>query len=235
MPITTYSPQVRHQAYDLISQAFNRFTASQMPKPAAASGSTGDESGIQSSGGPADPSLQTSGNQPAPTAQGNPQPNFFNRQQPGPVWQAPDGFGGPQGGGGQGQPGGGTPLGQGGQGGMGNLAQLLALLGPLQSGQGFLPGIMGGQQGYQKPGMFPSLLQQQASQYGNPQQGPLAALFQQGSYSGSPAAGFGGFQGNMNQIGLNPQVRSEALAYILQQLAMGGMPQGAPQQPRAGS
>jgi len=237
MPLTTYSPQVRHEGYDLINQAFNRFVTSQMPKPVAPIGPGDQAGGLQTSGGQqtgintsGQPGFQTSGQQPQQQPQGNPQPNFFNRNQPGPVHQNPDGFG--VGGGGQGvgqgQPGG-SPLGQGGQGGFGGLGQLLALLGPLQSGQGFLPSLFGGQQGYQKPAMFPSLLQEQAGQYGNPQQGPLAELFNPQSYSGSAMAGMAGPRnwggGNPNAVALNPQVRSEALSYILQQLAMSGMPQ----------
>lgn len=245
MPLTTYSPTVRPHGYDLINQAFNRFISGQLPRPAApgqpqtgGGGEGGGQLATNQGGGGG----QISQNQGGGSLQTNQQPqkgpqvpDFFNRQQT-PAFQAPDAFNGQAGfnqnpgfQGGQGQ----AP---GQQGPMGNLGSLLALLGPLQSGQGFL-GMLGGQgpQGHApKPAMFPSFLQQQAGQYGNTQGTPLEALFQPGSYSG-PAqygmAGGGGPNGQPGGIGLNPQIQSQALAYILSQLAQGGMGQ-QPQQPQ---
>lgn len=203
MPLNSYGNTVRPASFGLIDDAFNRALQNNQVQTAPPTAAPG----IHNAAGSTGPAAQV--------------PNFFqNSQQPANQFQG-SGQGNQVLGSGQGQ--GGAPLGGQGQGNLGYLGQLLALLGPLQSGaQGFLPGLFGGMEKpyYQKPQMLPGMLQNASQPYsgqGGAFSDPsIQALFSPQSYTAGWRAG-----GQGAGMQLQPNVQQAALDYILRTLTGG--------------
>lgn len=212
MPLQSYTPVVKSPAYDLIDQAFNRFVASQSRPLDSANAAGGGSLQGPGAGGP---SIQGPASGPAQQQI----PDLFNRQQPGPAYQSPDQqFNPAPQGGGQ------TPSGGQQQGGGDPNQSLYTILAAL---------LGGGQQGQndmgQKPtfGLNPLERRQEAFSQQNPwfqfqgqaagQPPEVAGLWNMGNY------GYSGRPGGPPQ--LNDNARQQALSFLLQHLAAGGMQQ----------